>query len=158
MPAPDGLLNAGHFTKHSKKGIPMPKGSSSLFQAEYCEQARKLCLLGAIDRDLARIFEVSERTINRWKRQHPDFDAALKAGKAPADGEVAEALHRKAVNGDMTAISFWLRNRRPDLWRDRRDGTARTEDTGQDVSPKTPARELAKSVALILKRGLDAVE
>jgi len=137
MPAPDGLLNAGHFTKDSKKGIPMPKGSSSLFQAEYCEQARKLCLLGAIDRDLARIFE---------------------AGKAPADGEVAEALHRKAVNGDMTAISFWLRNRRPDLWRDRRDGTARTEDTGQDVSPKTPARELAKSVALILKRGLDAVE
>jgi hypothetical protein len=136
----------------------MPKSSSSLFQAEYCEQARKLCLLGAIDRDLARIFGVSERTINRWKRQHTDFEVALKAGKAAADGEVAEALHKKALKGDMTAISFWLRNRRPDLWRDRREAAGRPVDGEPDAPASAPVREIAKAAALILKRGLDAVE
>ena len=133
----------------------MPQGRSGLFQAEFSELARKLCLLGAIDRDLARILGVSERTINRWKRQHPEFAAALKAGKAVADAEVAEALHNKAVKGDMTAIGFWLRNRRPDLWRDRRDASAAAEPesaTGEDL----PVREIAKAAALILKRGLDA--
>ena len=79
----------------------MPKGTTSLFREEFPDLARKLCLLGAIDRDLARIFEVSVRTINNWKRQHPDFAAALKSGKAEADGAVAEALYRKAVKGEM---------------------------------------------------------
>jgi hypothetical protein len=136
----------------------MPTKRSSLFQADFSEQARKLCLLGAIDRDLARIFQVSERTINRWKRQHPEFCAALKAGKAAADGEVAEALFKKAVKGEMAAISFWLRNRRPDLWRDRRDGDPRAAESATETGEPAPPRELAKSVALILKRGLDAAE
>ncbi len=133
----------------------MPNGRSGLFKSEFSELARKLCLLGAIDRDLARILGVSERTINRWKRQHPEFAAALKAGKAVADAEVAEALHNKAVKGDMTAIGFWLRNRRPDLWRDRRDGPA-PAGTASDSTKDVPVREVAKAAALILKRGLDA--
>jgi transposase-like protein len=136
----------------------MPNKTTSLFRAEFCEQARKLCLLGAIDRDLARIFEVSERTINRWKRQHPDFAAALKAGKAVADGEVAGALHEKALKGDMTAISFWLRNRRPDLWRDRREAPAKPDGSAAPEAEAMSGRELAKSVSLILKRGIDATK
>ena len=134
----------------------MSKRSSSLFQADYAEQARRLCLLGAIDRDLARFFEVSESTINRWKRQHPEFNGALKQGKAAADAEVAEALHAKAVNGDMNAISFWLRNRRSDLWRDKRDGAP--ADPGPVDRQTISERELAKAVALVLKRGVDEVE
>ena len=137
----------------------MSKGSSSLFRADYCDQARKLCLLGAIDRDLGRYFEVSERTINRWKRQHPEFAEALRCGKAAADAEVAEALHAKALKGDMTAISFWLRNRRPDLWRDRREGLAERHDGSYEGDERAVSiREVAKAVALILKRGVDEAE
>lgn len=139
--------------------MTMPKGSSRLFQEDYSEQARKLCLLGAIDRDLGRYFGVSERTINRWKKQHPEFADALRQGKAAADAEVAEALHAKAVSGDMTAIGFWLRNRRPDLWRDKRDGSTGQQDhTEVNEGRAVSLRELAKAVALILKRGVDEAE
>lgn len=154
MPA----LPAKAPVKDPVKAPAKAKGSSSLFQAEYCEQARKLCLLGAIDRDLARILGVSERTINNWKRQHPEFAAALKAGKAAADAEVAEALHNKALKGDMSAISFWLRNRRPDLWRDKREGASGTGETGPAAAADIPIREIAKAAAMILKRGLDATD
>ena len=31
------------------------------------------------------------------------------------------ALLRNAIKGDTTAQIFWLKNRRPDKWRDKRD-------------------------------------
>ena len=143
----------------------MPKAKQSLFRDAFPEQARNLCLLGAIDRDLAEAFEVSERTINRWKRQYPDFAAALKSGKAAADGDVAKALYEKAVEGNMTAISFWLRNRWPELWRERRDMANRQGWEGLNVARKpgqkddmSPGRELSKAILVILKRGTDAAE
>ena len=137
----------------------MPKRALRTFQPDYPEQARRLCLLGAIDRDLARCFEVSERTINRWKRQHPQFAEALRRGKAVADADVAEALHAKALKGDMRAIVFWLRNRRPDLWCDRRDGsTGRQADEAARDRQTLSGRELAKAVAHVLKRGVDEAE
>lgn len=140
----------------------MPRGKSSLFREEFPDLARKLCLLGAIDRDLARIFEVSERTITNWKHRHPEFAAALKSGKAEADGAVAEALYHKAVKGEMSAISFWLRNRRPDLWRDRPEPAGRPDKAKRFASPelagpgKAAERELAKAILAILKRVHDA--
>ncbi len=30
--------------------------------------------------------------------------------------EVEQALYRSALSGNMTAISFWLRNRMPERW------------------------------------------
>lgn len=49
------------------------------------EQARKLCLLGATDQEVADFVEVSTRTICRWKASHDEFCQALKAGKAESD-------------------------------------------------------------------------
>lgn len=48
-------------------------GRPSAYKPEYAEQARKLCLLGHTDAELASFFEVSEQTINAWKHAHPDF-------------------------------------------------------------------------------------
>ena len=119
-------------------------GRPSLYKPEFAELARKFCCLGATDADLAKFLEVSEATINTWKLEHPEFLESIKAGKAQADAEVASKLfHRatgyehpeddiRAVNGeivitptvkhyppDTTAAIFWLKNRRPDLWRDK---------------------------------------
>ena len=132
---------------------PTPKakpGRPSRYRAEYAKQAVKLCRLGATDRDLANFFGVSEQTLNAWKKVHPEFVESLKEGKAIADAEVAEKLFRRATGyehkavkivadaktgaehqveyteryaPDTTACIFWLKNRRPDLWRDRIDNT-----------------------------------
>ncbi|MDC9598767.1 terminase [Xenorhabdus anantnagensis] len=116
------------------------------YQEAYAEQARKLCLLGYTDKELADFFEVSESTLNNWKHEHPEFLESIKKGKAVADGEVAAKLfHRatgyehpeddiRAVDGkivitpttkhyppDTTAAIFWLKNRQKSHWRDKID-------------------------------------
>lgn len=124
----------------------MARGRPSKYKPEYAEQAYKLCLLGATDKDLANFFEVDEATINRWKDAHPDFCKSLKAGKEDADATIAKSLYHRAKGyehpedkiflhegkpvivstikhypPDPTSMIFWLKNRQPQKWRDRQE-------------------------------------
>lgn len=67
------------------------------YQEAYAEQARKLCLLGYTDAELADFFEVSESTINKWKLDYPEFSESIKKGKAVADAEVSDRLYQRAM-------------------------------------------------------------
>lgn len=123
-----------------------PVGRPSEYKPEYCEQAKKLCLLGATDKELADFFGVVEATVNSWKTVHPGFLDSIKEGREQADAEIAQALfHRakgyshKAVKifqnqgqiiteeytehypPDTQAASLWLRNRQPAKWRDKQE-------------------------------------
>lgn len=116
----------------------------SRYKAEFADQAVKLCRLGATDKELAEFFGVTEKTINNWKAAHPPFLQSLKAGKQLADADVADRLFQRAIGyshpdvhisnyqgvvtitpitkhypPDPTSMIFWLKNRRPDLWRDK---------------------------------------
>jgi hypothetical protein len=73
----------------------MPRPSD--YKPEYAEQARKFCLLGAKDEQLATMFSVSVRTISGWKNKHPAFLQALKAGKEVGDAQVASSLYHRAT-------------------------------------------------------------
>lgn len=128
-------------------------GRPSKYKEEYAEQARKLCLLGATDAKLADFFEVDEATINRWKHDFPEFCKSLKAGKMQADAEIAESLFNRAKGyiapdidikmyegqiietpymkhypPDATSMIFWLKNRQPDLWREKREAVEVNDD------------------------------
>lgn len=94
-------------------------GRPSPYRPEYDEQARKLCLLGATDMEMATFFEVTEPTIQAWKKAHPNFFISIKAGREVADMNVVQTLYEKAMNGDTTAQIFWMKNRRSKNWRDR---------------------------------------
>ncbi|EBI4320608.1 terminase [Salmonella enterica] len=121
-------------------------GRPSAYREEFAEQARKLCLLGATDKELAEFFEVSEATINNWKLVHYEFLESIKRGKQIADGEVADRLYQRAMGfiapdidirvienkivetplekyypPDTAAAIFWLKNRQKDKWRDKQD-------------------------------------
>ena len=78
------------------------KGRPTRYKKEYNEQARKLCLLGYTDAELADFFDVQESTINNWKKKHPDFLESIRAGKAFADMDVVESLHKSTQ--DRTVI------------------------------------------------------
>lgn len=124
-------------------------GRPSKYRAEMDNQAAKLCRLGATDRDIADFFEVSEATLNNWKLKHPTFLESLKRSKEEADALVEQSLFRRATGythpavkvfmpanadapvyapfvehypPDATSMIFWLKNRQPDKWRDKRDG------------------------------------
>jgi len=121
-------------------------GRISDYNLEFVEQAKKLAKLGATDADVADFFEVDVRTIYRWKIEHPLFCQALKSGKAQADRNVEKSLYLRAMGyahdtteifcyegepvrvdvikqypPDTTACIFWLKNRKPEQWRDKQE-------------------------------------
>ena len=84
------------------------------------EQVEVIASLGLTDEEIAVILGISRRTLNYWKKA-PPFLHSLKRGKLKADFQITKSLYEKAKAGDTTAMIFWLKNRRPDLWRDKHD-------------------------------------
>ncbi len=142
----------------------------SKYKPEFVGQATKLCGLGATDADLAGFFGVTTVTIWRWQGEHPEFCSALKVGKAAADERVERSLYHRA-NGytfravkifmpagatspvyaeydehtppDTTAAIFWLKNRRPGQWRDKRE----VEHSGEMAVTTKEQRDAAVAAA-----------
>lgn len=74
---------------------------------------------GLTDEQIAHNMGISRSTLAKWKTEHKNISDVLKRGKEVVDYEVENALLNKALNGDVTAMIFWLKNRRPDKWRDK---------------------------------------
>lgn len=75
----------------------MPAGRPTKYKPELSEQVYKLCLLGATDKEMADILDVTESTFNLWKKEHPEFSESLKKGKSVADANVADRLYQRAM-------------------------------------------------------------
>lgn len=153
------------------------RGRPTKFRPEFVEQARKLCLLGLTDGELADFFGVDEATIHRWKHTHKDFCESILTGKVLADSNVADSLYRSAVGGhfvteerpvggengaasvqplkrqvapSVQAQSLWLRNRQPHLWRDRVEVKADVS-----IDPFPPKEKLQALLEDSLKRSTE---
>lgn len=74
---------------------------------------------GLTDEQIASNCGITAKTLYEWKNAHGEICEALKKGKEVVDYEVENALLKKALGGDTTAQIFWLKNRRPDKWRDK---------------------------------------
>lgn len=99
---------------------------------------------GLTDEQIAHNIGIRRDTLYDWKNRFPDFSNALKKGKEVVDIEVENALLKRAlgyeytevmteesedgykqrrtvkqVPADVTAQIFWLKNRRPDRWREK---------------------------------------
>lgn len=74
---------------------------------------------GLTDEQIAHNAGITAVTLYDWKKKYPKISETLKKGKEVVDFEVENALLQKALNGDTTAQIFWLKNRRPDKWRDK---------------------------------------
>lgn len=85
---------------------------------------------GLIDEQIAKNMGISYSTLKEWKNKYSAISATLKKGKEVVDYEVENALLNSALAGNTTAQIFWLKNRRPDKWRDKPpvDDTHATEN------------------------------
>lgn len=123
--------------------------------------------LGATSREIAQALDVNETTLWRWSHQNQKFSNALKVGKDEADERVVQSLYRSATGYSFdsekifqqggkvirapfvehvpphpTSCIFWLKNRRPDVWRDRQEHDLSVTLT--DAEQLGQARERAK--------------
>lgn len=104
---------------------------------------------GLIDEQIAQNMGIRVTTLYDWKKRFPQFSEALKRGKEIVDRQVENALLKRALGyeyeeikekfeggvltertvtkkevvADTTAQIFWLKNRKPDTWRDKPEGT-----------------------------------
>ena len=109
---------------------------------------------GLTDEQIAYNMGINKATLYRWKEKYCDICDALKRGKEVVDRQVENALLKRAlgyeytettreyipeldemkttkkvikqVAPDTTAQIFWLKNRKPDKWRDKQEYEDRT--------------------------------
>ena len=82
---------------------------------------------GLSNEQIAHNIGIAASTLYKWAKDYPEIAEALKKGKAVVDYEVENALLSKALGGDVTAMIFWLKNRRPDKWRDKPEAADKSE-------------------------------
>ena len=119
---------------------------------------------GLIEKQIAHNIGITEQTLNVWKNEYPSLKEALKRGKEVVDRQVENALLKRAlgyeyeevkqiiekddsgrdrkriektlkqITPDTTAQIFWLKNRKPQEWRDRKE-TALTGEIKTSANP-----------------------
>jgi hypothetical protein len=118
-------------------------GRKSVYSPRMAVIARKCCERGMTDIEIAEMLGIGLATLYRWKLDHPAFVRVFKLGKAAADDRVERSLYSRAIGYDYiaekaamtrhgqktmryrqhippdTAAAVWyLKNRKPDRWRD----------------------------------------
>ena len=128
--------------------IAKPFGRPTKYLPKYCKTAYRMALVGCKDSDIAAGLDISRETLYQWFKEHPDFSDSVKNGRKDADGYVAHSLFHRAKgyshksekifcnkDGEVTKVAtvehyppdtvaciFWLKNRQPELWKDRIEG------------------------------------
>lgn len=91
---------------------------------EWLEQD-KLILLEGWARDgltyeqIANNMGIGLTTLKEWRQKEPTIQATLKKGREVVDFEVENALLKNALEGNVTAQIFWLKNRKKEQWREK---------------------------------------
>lgn len=83
---------------------------------------------GATEYQIAEAIGIHKNTLVRMKLEHSEISEALRKGKEIVDYAVENALLRKALSGDVTAMIFWLKNRKPHQWRDLKELNSNMKD------------------------------
>ena len=58
-------------------------------------------------------------TLKEWRQKEPTIATILKRGREVVDFEVENALLKNAMEGNVTAQIFWLKNRKKSQWREK---------------------------------------
>ena len=76
---------------------------------------------GLTDEQISKNLGISKVTFYKYKASCSELNELLKRSKEVVDYEVENALYKSAIDGNVSAMIFWLKNRRPDKWRDKRE-------------------------------------
>lgn len=85
------------------------------------DQLRQWASQGLTKAEIAHNMGVSRDAFCDWRKKSSLIVDALKKGEEDAIDKVENALFSAACSGNITAQIFFLKNRRPDAWKDKRD-------------------------------------
>ena len=134
-------------TMTKKLENPGKRGRKTLYRPEMIDIALDYCSKGATQYELACRLGIGLTTLLEWISSKPDFADAIKRGNLVANQNVVKSLYKRATGyahestkvfldkegnpvkvpyterfaPDPTSMIFWLKNRRPDRWRDKQD-------------------------------------
>lgn len=123
------------------------RGPVSTYNADvHCNMAIVAGQAGMTDQEFADVIGISRAVLHEWRKNFPEFKKAFNGGKKYSDEKVVKSLYERAMGyeyqeteisdgpkgvttkqqnkqmaPDVTAQIFWLKNRRPEEWRDRHD-------------------------------------
>jgi hypothetical protein len=78
---------------------------------EVCEKVENLSAQGLTVEQISLVLGINKSTMFDKQNEYPDFSDALKRGRGKGVANVTNALYTKAVDGDNTAMIFYLKNR-----------------------------------------------
>ncbi len=136
-----------------KKTIKSKPGRKGKYNEEILERVKAYARDGLTELEMCKKLNIGQTTFTYWKRLYPALMTALKENKEVVDNQVVGALLRNALGFEYTeevltkdgfvmavkkyalpnttAQIFWLKNRQPDKWREKRE----TELTGKNGGP-----------------------
>lgn len=97
---------------------------------------------GLTNEQIASNMDIVVSTLWEWRKKSPKISNALKIGKDEADIQVENALYKAALEGNTTAMIFWLKNRRSKEWRDKIQQEITTESAVKLVIDNNELSEL----------------
>jgi hypothetical protein len=103
-------------------------------KAEYWLTDEGLLLLGGwardgyTDEEIAGKMGINPSTLYEYYKKYPKIKDTIKYYKDMVDYEVEQILLEKVRSGDMTAIIFWLSNRKNKRWRRNPDNAVTEKD------------------------------
>ena len=94
---------------------------------EIMEKVEAYAAQGLTQEQIARCLGISYQTLNERKKEYSEFSETIKRGQAKGLATITNAPFNSGKGGNITAQIFYLKNRSPEDWKDRRE----TEISGE---------------------------
>jgi transposase-like protein len=129
--------------KTKETTTPAKRGQPTKYDPAFIPVVQNLVARGFTNYEIAETLNVDERTLYNWRREHEELATALQRSKELIDAQVEASLLMKAngferqvqkatASGKVVtvteyfppsdgAIQFYLRNRKPEQYREQRD-------------------------------------
>jgi len=102
---------------------------------------------GLTDQQIADNIGINVRTLDKWKVRYRQIGQALKRGKEHANYAVENALLRKAIDGNTTAMIFWLKNNYREKYSDTQRSPLEEQLTKQQIKRVEAETKIAEAKA-----------